>query len=64
MTTLLRLPAVKDRTGLSRSKIYELLENGAFPKPVKLSHGGRLNAWPDYEIDAWIKARIAEREQA
>lgn len=62
MTTLLRLPAVKDRTGLSRSKIYELLDAGAFPKPVKLS--GRLNAWPDNEVDAWIKARIAEREAA
>lgn len=59
MTTLLRLPAVKNRTGLSRSKIYELLESGSFPKPVKLS--GRLNAWSDHEIDAWIKARLAER---
>lgn len=62
MTTLLRLPAVKDRTGLSRSRIYELLEAGQFPKPVKLS--GRINAWPDNEVAAWIAARIAEREAA
>lgn len=62
MTTLLRLPAVKDRTGLSRSKIYELLDAGRFPRPVKLS--GRLNAWPDDEVDGWIKARIADREAA
>ena len=62
MTTLLRLPAVKDRTGLSRSKIYELLDADAFPRPVKLS--GRVNAWPDNEVDAWIKARLQEREAA
>lgn len=59
MTILLRLPAVKERTGLSRTKIYELLETGAFPRPVKISE--RLNAWPDSEIDAWINARISER---
>ncbi|WP_126172860.1 helix-turn-helix transcriptional regulator [Altericroceibacterium xinjiangense] len=62
MTTLLRLDAVKERTALSRSRIYELLERDQFPRPVKLS--GRLNAWPDHEIDAWIMARIAEREGA
>lgn len=62
MTTLLRLNAVKERTALSRSHIYELLERGEFPRPVKLS--GRINAWPDHEIDGWIKARIAEREAA
>jgi len=62
MTTLLKLPAVKDRTGLSRSIIYKLLEDGRFPRPVKL--GGRVNAWPDHEIEAWIQDRIAEREGA
>lgn len=62
MTTLLRLAAVKDRTGLSRSAIYSMLDDGSFPRPVKLSE--RLNAWPDYEVDDWIKARIAERPRA
>jgi prophage regulatory protein len=62
VTTLLRLPAVQSRTSLSRSRIYELLELGAFPRPVKLS--GRINAWPDNEVADWIAARIAEREAA
>lgn len=62
MTSLIRLPAVKERTGLSRSRIYELLSEGRFPKPVKLST--RLNAWPENEISAWIAARIADREAA
>ncbi len=62
MTTLLRLPAVKERTGLSRSRIYELLDVGNFPRPVKLS--GRINAWPDNEVDDWIADRIADRAAA
>ena len=62
MTTLLRLPAVLARTGLSRSRVYELIESGNFPKPVKLS--GRINTWPDNEIADWITARISEREAA
>lgn len=60
MTTLLRLAAVKDRTGLSRSAIYAMLDDGSFPRPVKLSE--RLNAWPDEEVEDWIRARIRGRE--
>ena len=59
MTTLLRLPAVKQRTGLARSKIYALIGEERFPRPVKL--GERVNVWPDNEIEDWIAARIAER---
>ena len=59
MTTLLRLPAVVQRTGLSRAKIYVLLGENKFPRPVKL--GERVNVWPDNEIEDWITARIAER---
>lgn len=60
---LLRLPDVMARTALSRSGIYDLMANGRFPNPVKIG-GGRLNAWPDKEIDDWIAARLAEREAA
>lgn len=59
MTTLLRLPVVIERTGLSRSALYVMLEQGKFPKPVKL--GERINAWPDNEIADWIAERIAAR---
>lgn len=62
MTTLMRMPAVLSRTGLARSKLYELVASDQFPRPVKLS--GRLNAWPENEVDAWIKARLQEREAA
>lgn len=58
---LIRLPVVLQRTGLKRSKLYDLMAQGAMPKPVKI---GSCAAWPEPEIEAWIEARIAEREAA
>jgi prophage regulatory protein len=58
--TLLRLPQVKGRTGLSRSEIYRRIAVGTFPAPIKL--GERARAWPEHEITAWIDARIAARD--
>ncbi len=63
MINLLRLPAVLDRTGLSRSMLYELLERGDFPRPVKPT-GGRINCWSDQEIDDWIESRLSQRAAA
>lgn len=56
-TTILRLPAVKVKTGNSRSTIYKRIADGLFPKPVKI--GPRSGGWPDYEIDTINAARIA-----
>ena len=55
--TILRLPAVKIRTGLSRSTIYLRVAEGTFPKPISL--GARAVAWIDAEVDEWIAERIA-----
>jgi prophage regulatory protein len=55
---ILRLPAVKTRTGLSRSTIYQRIAEGRFPEPVSL--GGRAVGWIDIEVDAWISAQIAK----
>jgi prophage regulatory protein len=59
--TLLRRPDVQARTGLSRSRLYELMDAGDFPKPVPLSQ--RARAWVEAEVQAWIVARIAERDR-
>ena len=59
MPRLLRLQAVRELTGLSRSTIYADPE---FPKPVKI--GPRAVAWVEQEIKEWIVARIAERQAA
>ncbi len=60
MTKLLRLNAVLDRTGLSRSTGYELIGAGQFCQPGKI--GPRAIAFPETEVDAWIAARMAARE--
>lgn len=59
-TRLVRQSAVLERTQLSRSTLYELINGGHFPKPLKLC-GGRINVWPEAEIEGWIAARLAER---
>ena len=60
--TILRLPNVKARTGLSRSTIYLRVTTGAFPRPVSL--GGRAVGWVETEIEHWLKAQIAKSRGA
>lgn len=57
----LRLPEVKTRTGLSRSTIYALIGQEAFPRHVPL--GLRCVGWLESEIDAWIVARAGSRRK-
>ena len=57
--TVLRLPTVKARTGLSRSTIYLRVSRGAFPAPVPL--GGRAVGWIEAEVNAWLTAQIKKR---
>ena len=55
--TILRLPAVKSESGLSRSTIYLRISQGLWTKPVSL--GARAVGWPSDEIAAINAARIA-----
>jgi prophage regulatory protein len=59
---LIRRREVERRTALSRSRIYDLMAKGLFPKPIRL--GEMTVAWVDSEIDAWIAARIADSRKA
>ena len=59
---LIRLPRVLDLTGLSRTRLYEQVSGGTFPKPAKLGPNSRAVAWPESEVLDWIVARLAERE--
>lgn len=54
-----RLPAIIERTGLSRSSIYALIAKDEFAKPVKLSL--RAIGFISEEVDEWIAARGAAR---
>ena len=57
---IIRLPAVKNKTGLSRSTIYELIAENKFPKQINLS--SKSVGWISSEIDQWIDDRISERD--
>jgi len=57
--TILRLPAIKNSTGLSRSTIYLRIAQGLLTKPISL--GGRAVGWPAHEVAALNAARIAGR---
>jgi prophage regulatory protein len=60
--SILRLPAVKTRTGLSRSTIYLRISQGTFPRPVNL--GGRAVGWLEAEIQEWLQRRIEASRKA
>lgn len=60
--TILRLPAVKAATGLSRSTLYLRIAHGVFTHPVNL--GGRAVGWPAHEVVALNAARIAGKPDA
>lgn len=60
--TILRLPAVKTITGLSRSTIYLRVAEGTFPKPVSL--GRRAVGWLEAEVQDWLRSRIEASRKA
>ena len=51
-----RLPEVLNQTGLSRSTIYSLISQGAFPRQVKL--GPRAVGWVADDVQGWIDGKI------
>ena len=55
--TILRMPAVKLESGLSRSTNYLRVSQGLWTKPVSLS--ARAVGWPSDEVEKLISARIA-----
>jgi prophage regulatory protein len=55
---ILRLPAVKTRTGLSRSTIYLRVADGSFPRPISL--GARAVGWVESDVEDWISRKILE----
>lgn len=60
--SLLRLHQVQVLTGLSRSSIYALIKQGAFPRPVLI--GTRAVAWNSLAIQQWITDRLNQAYEA
>lgn len=58
---IIRLPAVQNRTGLSRSAIYLKISKGEFPSSISL--GVRAVGWLEEDISNWIRKQIQKGEQ-
>ena len=57
---LIRRKEVQTKTGLGASSIYAMMQQGKFPKAVKISE--RRVAWIESEVDQWIANRIAQHK--
>ena len=53
---LIRLPQVKEITGLGKSTIYRLIEEGDFPKQVSL--GARSVVWVKSQVEDWCLSKV------
>ena len=66
----IRLNEVLSRTGFGRTSIYRKMEEGSFPRSVKLggpledpnAFDSRAVAWIEDEVEQWIDSRIEERD--
>ena len=41
---------------VSRASIYNWLNKGTFPKPIKISD--RVNVWSKSDIEDWVSSRV------
>ena len=68
----IRLPEVLSRTGFGRTSIYRKMEEGSFPRSVKLggpledpnAFDSRAIAWIEEEIEKWVEDRIEDRDSS
>ena len=66
----IRLSEVMSRTGYGRTSIYRKMEDGSFPKRLKLGGApkdpnefdSRAIAWIEEEVDQWVEDRIEDRD--
>lgn len=56
---ILRLPQVKAVSGLGRTKIYELMKEGRFPKARRIA-GAHAVGWDSLEVQAWVNQQLGE----
>lgn len=56
---MMRKNEVLERYGKSKSSLHDDIHNGLFTYPVYI--GPRAVAWPDFEVEELLRARIAGR---
>lgn len=53
---ILRLKTVLERTGLSRSTMYRKMQNGTFPRNIRISV--RCTGWRESAVNDWMRDPI------
>lgn len=48
---------ITEYTGCSDKWFYKLIQDGSFPKPIKL---GRSSRWLKSEVEGWVEKRITQ----
>ena len=56
-TKFLRVKDLTDITSLSVSSIWDRVDKGTFPKPIKLS--ARVTVWTMEQVQTWMAEQIA-----
>lgn len=54
--SVIRLPGVVSKAGLSRASVYAAIARNDFPGPLQL--GLRAVGWLEADIDAWLETRV------
>ena len=54
---VLRIAEVSKRIGLGRSTVWQMVKDGAFPSPLRLSE--RAVGWRANQLDEWLQRRSA-----
>ncbi len=58
---LVDMAFITEFSGLSDKWFYKLIQDGQFPKPIKL---GRSSRWRRSEVESWMRQRIADSRGA
>ncbi len=53
---IIRLKTVLERTGLSRSTLYRKIQQGTFPKQIRISE--RCAGWRQSAVSEWLRNPI------
>jgi prophage regulatory protein len=57
---ILRLPEVLAMVGIGKTALYQRINNGTFPAPIKIGVG-RASGWVQAEIIQWLAEQIQHR---
>ena len=59
--SLIDMAYITKHTKMTDKWFYKLIQDGRFPKPIKL---GRCSRWYKSEVESWMQQRIADSRGA